>query len=243
MNNEIRQKLLEMQDLKYKEFHSGLCPNVDDIIGVRVPVLRDFAKELLKHHSVENLLEEIGDTYYEELQLQGMVIGLCKEKDFKVVAEYIRNFVPKINSWAVCDTFCAGLKITRKHPQEMWELIKPYFASEQEFEIRFAVVMLLDYYVDEEHLEVDLEILDQIKSEKYYVRMAVAWALSLCLVKFYDRTRKYLLSEGCSLDLFTYNKALQKAVESYRLTSEQKDEMRRMKRGERDGRKKNCESK
>lgn len=230
MQKEIREKLLEMQDLKYKEFHSGLSPNVDHIIGIRVPVLRAYAKELLKQYSVEQLLAEIGEFYYEELLLRGMLIGLCKEKNFAVVADYIRDFVPKINSWGVCDTFCAGLKITKKYPDEMWKLMQPYFQSENEFEIRFAVVMLLDFYIDAEHIGTDLKILDQIHCATYYVQMAVAWALSICMIKFYEETKSYMLSEKCSLDLFTYNKTLQKSIESYRLTAEQKNEMRQMKR-------------
>lgn len=230
MQSEIREKLLEMQDLKYKEFHSSLCPNVNHIIGVRIPVLRAYARELLKKYPVEQLLTEMGDTYYEELTLRGMLIGLCKEKDFTVVKNYVRDFVPKINSWGVCDTFCAGLKITKKYPKEMWEFIQPYFHSEKEFEIRFAVVMLLDFYIDAQHIEEDLKILDQIKCEMYYVQMAVAWALSICMIKFYNETKTYMLNETCSLDHFTYNKTLQKSIESYRLTPEQKNEMRQMKR-------------
>ena len=230
MQKEIREKLLAMQDLKYREFHSGLCPDVDNIIGIRVPVLREYAKELLKQYPVGQLLREIGDTYYEELLLQGMLIGLCKEKDFQVVAGYIREFVPKIQSWGVCDTFCAGLKITKKYPAEMWEFIQPYFQSDREYEIRFAIVMLLDFFVDEEHLQTDFQILNRIKKEVYYVQMAAAWAWSICLMKYYEETKAFLSSEQCNLDKFTYNKALQKAIESYRLTPEQKDEMRQMKR-------------
>lgn len=230
MPNEIRARLMELQDLKYREFHSGLSPNVEHIIGVRVPLVRAYARELLKQYPVEQLLAEIGDQYYEELLLHGILIGLCKEQDFSVVAGYIRDFVPLINSWGVCDTFCAGLKISKKHRDEMWSFIQPYFSSKREYEVRFAIVMLLDFFVDEEHIEEDLEILNRIKSDAYYVQMAVAWALSICLIKFYDRTKAYLLSTTCSLDLFTYNKTLQKAIESYRIMPDQKDELRGMKK-------------
>lgn len=230
MKNEIRARLMELQDLKYREFHSGLSPNVENIIGVRVPIVREYARELLKQYPVEKILTEIGDEYYEELLLKGMLIGLCKEKDFSVVSGYIRDFVPMINSWGVCDTFCAGLKITKKHRDEMWSFIQPYFSSKREYEIRFAVVMLLDFYVDEEYIDKNLEILNHIKSDAYYVQMAVAWAVSVCLVKCYNRTRDFLLSDECVLDLFTYNKAIQKAIESYRIMPDQKDELRGMKK-------------
>lgn len=224
MNAKIKEELLEMQDIKYKEFHSKLCPETDNIIGIRVPILRNYAKELSKKYSIQELLETIEDEYYEETMLKGMLIGLEKECNL----EHIREFVPKINNWSVCDVFCAGLKCTKTYKTEMWELINEYLKSEKEFEIRFAVVMILDYYIEKEYLKQDFKIFDSINHEGYYVKMAVAWAVSIALVKFYEETVEYL--KECKLDKFTYNKAIQKAIESYRITDEQKKQLRKMKK-------------
>lgn len=228
MENKIREKLFELADEKYRQFHSGLCPGVDNIIGVRVPILRNYAKELLKENNLSQLIKEINDKYYEEIMLKGMLIGLSKKENLNTILNYIREFIPKIDNWAVCDVFCAGLKITNKYKKEMWEFIQTYLKSEKEFEIRFGVVMILDYYIDEDYLDKDFMIFDSITSEDYYAQMAVAWTVSICLIKFYDETINYL--RRSKLDIFTFNKALQKAVESYRINDEQKEFLKNMKR-------------
>ena len=226
MKQQIRKKLFELQDLKYKEFHSNLCPNIDDIIGVRVPVLREYAKELYNNNNINKI--KIGDKYYEELVLQGMIIGFQTKESIKNIINQIKEFVPKINSWAVCDTFCAGLKITKKHPKEMFNLLKEYLNSEKEYEMRFAIVMLLDYYINDQYIDEVLQILNNIKLDKYYVKMANAWAISICLIKYYERTILFL--NNCNLDKFTYNKAIQKAIESYRITDKQKEQLKILKK-------------
>lgn len=226
MKQKIKKELIQLQDKKYKEFHGGLCPGTENIIGVRVPVLRNYAKELLKQYDFKELMKNIDNEYYEEIMLQGMLIGQAKE-EFSTILKYITNFIPKIDNWAVCDVFCAGLKITKKHKEEMWDFIQTYLKSNKEFEIRFGVVMLLDYYIEESYLNQNFEIFDSIKNTAYYVQMAVAWAISICLIKYYDETIKYL--KKAKIDKFTYNKALQKGIESYRITPEQKQELRNMK--------------
>lgn len=227
MKNKVQAKLFELADAKYKEFHGGLCPGTNNIIGVRVPVLRKYAKELSKEYKIEELINEIGDEYYEEIMLKGMLIGL-ENKDLEKVKKYMQEFVPKIYNWAICDVFCGGLKITQKHKEEIWELIQKYIKSDKEFEIRFGIVMILGYYIDSEYLEKDFDIFDKIKNEAYYVQMAVAWAISVCLVKFYYETVEYL--KTADLDKFTYNKAIQKAIESYRISDERKQDLRKMKK-------------
>ena len=229
MNKEIiKEKLHSLSDNKYKEFHGGLCPGTNNIIGVRVPILRAYAKELAKQYEIKELLEEIDDEFYEEIMLKGMLIGLSKES-FEVVKEYIQNFVPKIDNWAVCDVFCGGLKMTKKYKAEMWEFIQKYLDSDAEFDIRFGVVIILSYYIDEDYIEQDFKVFNSVKSQDYYVKMAVAWAISVCLIKFYDETMVYL-RDTAELDKFTYNKAIQKAIESYRINDEQKQCLRKMKR-------------
>ncbi len=228
MKQNIKEELKGLADKKYKEFHKGLCPGTENILGVRVPILRNYAKKLAKEYEIKALLENIDNEYYEEIMLQGMLIGLEKDKDIQNILKDIEIFVPKIDNWGVCDVFCAGLKITKKHLQEMWNFLQKYVTSDKEFEIRFGVVMILDYYITEEYLERIFAIFDSIKSNQYYVQMAVAWAISICLIKFYDKTINYLKTSH--IDKFTYNKALQKAIESYRITDEQKSFLRKMKK-------------
>ena len=227
MENKIRQDLFEMQDLKYKEFHGSLCPDMDNIIGVRIPKLREYAKELYKSNKLEDI--KIGDKYYEELVIQGMLIGFQTKAPIEEVIKQVKEFVPKINSWAVCDTFCAGLKITKKYQTEMFKVIKEYLKSKQEYEVRFAIVMLLDYYINDQYIAQVLQILNNISLDKYYVQMANAWALSICLIKYYNKTLEFL--KTTKIDDFTYNKGIQKTIESYRITKEQKDYLRTLKRG------------
>ena len=192
IKEEIKNKLKELADSKYKEFHSGLCPNTENILGVRVPVLRNYAKEISKQYEIEVLLKNIDNEYYEEVLLQGMLIGLSKEKDIEKILGYIKEFIPKIDNWAICDGFCAGLKITKKNKEIMREFIKPYLNSSKEFEIRFGIVMILDYYIEEKYLEENFKIFEHIKNEEYYVQMAIAWAISICLIKYFDKTIDYL---------------------------------------------------
>ena len=232
MKQKIKKELKQLVDEKYREFHKGLCPGTENILGIRVPVLRDYAKKLAKEYEIKELLKNIDNEYYEEIMLQGMLIGLEKDKDkdkgIQNILKDIEEFVPKIDNWAVCDVFCAGLKMTKKHVKEMWDFLQKYVTSDKEFEIRFGVVMILDYYITEEYLEKNFAIFDNIKSDQYYVQMAVAWAISICLIKFYNKTLQYL--KQARIDKFTYNKALQKAVESYRISQEQKAELRKMKK-------------
>ena len=226
IKQDIKKRIYELADEKYKDFHSRLCPGTTNIVGVRTPVLRNYAKELNRKYSLNELLKEIDDTLYEEIMLQGMLIGLSK--NIEEVLKYTRTFIPKIDNWAICDVFCAGLKITKKYKKKMWNFIQKYLNSDKEFEIRFGIVIILDYYIDEEHLDKNFEIFQKIKNDNYYVKMAIAWAISICLIKYYDRTIKYL--EKAKLDNWTYNKSLQKAIESYRISDEQKEYLRKMKK-------------
>ena len=227
MENKIRQDLFSMQDLKYKEFHGSLCPDMDNIIGVRIPKLREYAKELYKCNNLKDI--KIEDKYYEELVIQGILIGFQTKAPIEEVIKQVEEFIPKINSWAVCDTFCAGLKITKKYQTEMFKVIKEYLKSKQEYEVRFAIVMLLDYYINDQYIAQVLQILNNISLDKYCVQMANAWALSICLIKYYNKTLEFL--KTTKIDDFTYNKGIQKTIESYRITKEQKDYLRTLKRG------------
>lgn len=226
-NEEIRKRIEELADEDYKKFHTGLCPNSNEIIGVRVPILRNFAKEIVKKENIEEYLENACDDSYEEILLQGMVLGLWKTS-IETFSNYLEKFIPKINSWAVCDVSVAGFKITKKNREYMWELIQKYLTSKKEYELRFAIVMMLDFYITEEYINQVLEILNHINHEGYYVKMAVAWTLQVAFVKFPKETMKLL--ENNKIDDWTYNKALQKILESYRVDETTKKVIRNMKR-------------
>ena len=230
MKEEVINELFDLQDLKYREFHSNLCPGANNIIGIRIPILRKYAKELISMYPLEELLENIGNEYYEEIMLKGILIGISREKNIGKLINYIEKFITEIDNWAVCDTFCAGLKITKRYKKEMWQFIQKYTKSNKEFEVRFAIVMILDYYIEDEYLDKDLKIFNENKNNKYYVQMAVAWAISLCIIKYYDRTVEFLKSDKCKLDKFTFNKSIQKAIESYRVSSEEKEVLRNLKK-------------
>lgn len=222
----IIQELFALADTKYKEFHSGLCPNTDNIIGVRIPKLRELAKTIAKQEGIE-FLQKIDTTYYETLMLYGMVIGYAK-LTLEERQKYLDIFVPEIDNWAVCDCCTSTYKFTNQNMAQMWEYIQKYLHSGKEFEIRFAVIMMLDYYLTDEYIDQVLEYLNNIRHDGYYVKMGVAWAISIAFIKYEEKTRKLLRKN--KLDDFTYNKALQKIIESNRVSKEVKDEIRKMKR-------------
>ncbi|NFN18520.1 DNA alkylation repair protein [Clostridium botulinum] len=227
MNNQyIKEKIFELSDSKYKEFHSKLCPNTNNIVGVRVPILRNLAKEIAKGNWIDYLSQPENE-YYEEIMLQGMVIGLAKMDIYERI-KYIEEFVPKIYNWGICDTFCAGLKCFKSNKEKGLKLLNTYLDSQKEFELRFAIVLLLDFYIVDEYIDRVIEILDNIHHDGYYVKMAVAWAISICYIKYPEKTKTYLKDN--KLDDFTYNKALQKITESYRVDKDEKIIIRNMKR-------------
>lgn len=223
----IKEDLKNLADSKYKEFHSKLCPGTNNILGVRVPILRNYAKELSKRFP-NIAYKEIEDEFYEETMLKGMLIGLNARNDLKANIADLKYFIKKINNWAVCDIFVSGLKFIKKNPELYWEFIKEYIKKYKEFEKRFGYVVILSYYITDQYIDEVLNLLVNENSEEYYVYMAVSWALSVCLVKYYDKTLDVMKSSN--LNKITYNKALQKACESYRITAEQKQELRLLKK-------------
>lgn len=225
-NNEIKQHLLALAEPDYQTFSVALIPGVDNMIGVRLPELRKLAKQIAKG-DWRSYLAQAEQSWFEEVMLQGMVIG-CVKADINELLHYVEQFVPKIDNWSVCDSFCSGLKMTSSNKEAVWEFLQPYFAAEQTYHVRFAVVMLLNYYVDQQYIVKSLELLDTIGHEDYYVKMAVAWAISIYYIKMPEPTLAYL--QHNTLDKETFNKALQKIIESNRVSSETKALMRSMKR-------------
>lgn len=228
MHKKIREELLKMQDKQYKDFHNKLCPGTDNILGIRTPILRNYAKEIAKNNYWKDYVVFNKTKYYEEIMLQGMLIGLAKKIDINDSLYLIETFVPKINNWAVCDVFCGGLKIIEKNKDTVWNFIQKYLKSKKEFELRFAIVIILGYYLTDEYILKIFPIFDRIKHDGYYVKMAVAWAISNAFIKYPKETMQYLKKN--SLDEWTYNKALQKITESFRVDNKTKEIIRSMKR-------------
>lgn len=226
MDKTVRERIFELADEGYRQFHSKLVPGTDNVLGVRLPKLRELAKELAKG-DWRGYIAVAQAAYYEEVMLQGLVIAYAKA-DIEEVLRYVAAFVPKINNWAVCDSFCTSLKITQRHRAQVWDFLQPYLGSQKEFELRFGVVMLLGFYIADEYIDQVLALLDSAKHDGYYVKMAVAWALSVCFVKYPEKTMAYL--QNSTIDDFTYNKALQKITESFRVDKETKILIRSMKR-------------
>ena len=221
-----RAELEKFGEEKYKKFSSALIPNVDNILGVRLPVLRKIAKEIAKA-DWEFFIKNHKEKYMEDTMLLGFVLAYIKE-DFDKMLKLTADFVPKINNWAVCDTFCSGLKFVKKDKAAAFKFLAPYLKSKDEYELRFGVVMLLSHFIEPDFIDEILEILFNIKSDYYYAKMAVAWAISICYIKFPKKTLKYLKKND--LDDFTHNKSISKIIESYRVSKEDKDNLRLLRR-------------
>lgn len=226
MEKPIREQLLELANEEYQKFSSALIPNINNVMGVRLPELRKLAKIIAKG-DWRTYLVHADSEYFEEVMLQGMVIGYVKA-DIEEILTYVTAFVPKIDNWSVCDSYCVGLKFTKKNMKQVWDFLQPYLNSDKEYDIRFGVVMLLNFYIEEDYIEQVLLRLDNIQHDGYYVKMAVAWAISKCFVKLPEPTMIYLRNNA--LDDFTYNKALQKIMESFQVDQDTKRIIRSMKR-------------
>lgn len=231
MIEEITAKLYDLAEEDYRVFNSRLLPGASRVLGVRLPEMRKLAKETAKG-DFRAYLEEAqrkitADSIHEEIMVQGLVIGYAKMEK-KEYRKYLDEFVPKISNWSVCDSCVSGFKFMRTDPEYWFAYLKTYRESKEEFELRFMIVAMLDYFVDEEHIDEILSICDKIRHNGYYVKMAVAWIIQVCYVKFPEKTRRLL--ENNSMDDFTHNKAIQKIRESYQVSREEKEELNRLKR-------------
>lgn len=224
---EIKNKLYKLSDSKYQKFSSSLIPGCDNMIGVRIPQLRKYAKEIARG-DYRGFLSVVTDDTFEEIMLQGLVIGYSKCSITERIS-YIEKFIPKIKDWSVNDVFCSTLKFVEKNRDYMFEFLMKYVDSNEEFEQRFVAVMLMDYYLTDEYIEKVLQVLDKLKNDGYYTKMGVAWAIATAYAKYPENTREYLIS-GNTLDRFTFNKSIQKMIESYRVSDEDKIELKKLKK-------------
>lgn len=225
-NTWIREQLEQLKEPEYQAFTARLLPGIESILGVRLPELRKIAKKLAKDNWQE-YLEQASNDSMEEIMLQGMTLGYARGT-LQQKESFLRKFIPKIDNWSVCDSCCATIKLAKEQPQEMWEFLQEYLHSEKEFEVRFGLVQLLNYYVNQVYLARVLEEIDSISNKAYYVQMAQAWAVSICYREFPEETEPFLKQNH--LDDFTHNKALQKITESLKITKAQKEYIRSLKR-------------
>lgn len=221
----IQEKLFALQDMKYREFQSKLMPTVDPdtVIGVRTPQLRKLAKEIAKTEEKQLLLQGLPHAYFEENQLHAFVIAL--EKDFERCLAEVERFLPYIDNWATCDQLSP--KVFAKHREELLSRIDVWLESDHVYTIRFGIGMLMQHFLNEDFDVKYAERVAGIRSDEYYVNMMTAWYFATALAKQYDAVLPFI--ENRKMDVWTHNKAIQKAVESYRITQEQKTYLRSLK--------------
>ncbi|MBR5272613.1 MAG: DNA alkylation repair protein [Clostridia bacterium] len=224
MLTEIQKRLFELQDVQYREFMIKLIPTVDEktVIGIRTPLIRKLAKSLTPEQK-RRFTEKLPHRYFEENNLHVAIIE--QTKDYGEMIEQIEKFLPHIDNWATCDMMRP--KVFKKHPSELLLKINEWVKSDKPYTVRFALEMLMCFYLDDEFKEEYLKIAAQVKSDEYYVKMMVAWFFATALAKQYESTLPYV--EQRKLEKWTHNKAIQKSIESFRITKEQKEYLKTLK--------------
>ncbi len=225
INDEIRKELFRQQDTKYRDFQSKLMPTVapETAIGVRTPALRKYAKALAKRAEISEFLNELPHQYFDENQLHAFIIS--EIKDYDKCMEEVKKFLPYVDNWATCDQLSP--KTFKKHKTELLEEIKIWIDSDHTYTIRFGIGMLMQHFLDEDFDPVYPEMVSKLRSDEYYVNMMIAWYFATALAKQYETVLPYI--EKQRLDSWTHNKTIQKSVESYRITPEQKEYLKSLK--------------
>ena len=222
MTRDVQKRLFEMQDTGYRDFHARLIPTVkkEKIIGIRTPMLRKFAKEFGKTEESEMFLKALPHQYYEENNLHGLLIEQIR--DYDKCLEELERFLPHIDNWATCDLL--ALHMMKKHRDIFIREIYRWMESDKPYIIRFGISMLMRHYLDEGFKPEYPDKVAAIRSEEYYVNMMRAWYFATALAKQYEKILPFL--EEQRMDIWTHNKTIQKSIESYRITQEQKDHLR-----------------
>ncbi len=223
---EIRRQLQALAEPKYQRFAASLIPGCDNLIGVRIPLIRKMAKQLAREDGLD-FVRHATDCYFEETMLHGLIIAHLPV-DIDTRLALVAQFVPKINNWSVCDSFCTALKTPEAHKEQVFDFLQPYFGSPQTYDVRFGVVMLLFHFIEEGYLEKLFAIFENVTHEDYYVKMAVALAVSICFVHYPQETEAFLHKK--TLDTDTHNKALRKICESLRVDADTKGRIKQMRR-------------
>ncbi|MBR3153073.1 MAG: DNA alkylation repair protein [Clostridia bacterium] len=218
--------LMSLQDKKYKEFHSSLVLNSRyEIIGIRVPIMKEIAKNIAKTN-IEEFLKVAGDKYYEEVMIQGLVISYIKDEN--LFYKYFKEHIKKVDNWALCDTFCSSIKIVRKHEEKYFNEAINLSLNKEEFKSRIGLVIILGHFVNQKNLKTIFKTLNQIQSDKFYINMAEAWLLCDMYIKFPKETEEFLKNNN--LNKFTQNKAISKIHDSYRVSKEDKERLKKYKK-------------
>ena len=225
INEEIREKLYDRQDLKYRDFQVKLIPGMEPekMIGTRTPDLRKIAKQMAKREDIGEFLENLPHEFFDENQVHAFVIS--ELKDYGRCVQGVERFLPFVDNWATCDQMSP--KVFKKHRPELLDSIKEWIRSEHTYTVRFAVGMLMQHYLDEDFDPAYPEMVAEVQSEEYYIRMMIAWYFATALAKQYEAVLPYI--EERRLEPWTHNKTIQKAVESYRITPEQKEYLKSLK--------------
>ena len=223
--DDIRDELFKMQDIGYRDFNSKLIPTVkkEDMIGVRTPELRKYAKKLLKEEGVEDFLHSLPHKYFDENQLHAFIIS--EIKDFKLCIDELINFLPYLDNWATCDQLSP--KIFKKYRNDLLPHIYEWLKSDKTYTVRFGIGMLMEHFLDEDFKSEYPEMVAAVRSEEYYINMMTAWYFATALAKQYESILPFIV--GNKLDTWTHNKTIQKAIESNRISAEQKNYLKGLK--------------
>jgi 3-methyladenine DNA glycosylase AlkD len=226
ITGEISKELKKLQDKGYREMQVTIIPTLeaDSIIGVRTPALRQLAKEFAKREDISVFLSDLPHKFFEENQLHAFI--LSGMKDAESCIRLVDEFLPYVDNWATCDQMSP--KVFKKHKQLLLEYVDKWIRSEHTYVKRFAIGMLMEHFLDEDFKTSYLTKVSKIRSEEYYVNMMIAWYFATALAKQYEDTLPFI--EKQKLDKWTHNKSIQKAVESYRITPEQKEYLKTLKR-------------
>ena len=225
---EIKDYLLKNQDLQYKQFHSSLMPTINSevVIGIKVPILRNYTKELLKKYDIQSFVpffKDLPHQYYEENNIHAFLIE--KINNYDECLFQLEQFLPYIDNWATCDML--NPKVFSKNKDKLLKKINEWIKSSHTYTIRFGIGMLMRYFLDKDFNSSYLELVYSIKSEEYYVNMMKAWFFATALAKQYDATLPIIQNK--KLDIWTHNKAIQKAIESFRVPAEHKQYLKTLK--------------
>ena len=212
-------QIITQKDEKYKEFHSSLVLNSKyEMIGIRVPIMRKIAKEIAKTN-IEEFLKYAQNNYYEEIMIQGLVISHIKDEN--LFNKYFKEYIKKIDNWALCDTFCSSIKIVQKYEDKYFKEAVKMSLSKSEFLSRIGLVMILDHFINKKNLKTIFETLNKIESDKFYINMAEAWLVCEIYIKFPKETTEFIQKNN--LNKFTHNKAISKIHDSYRVSEDEKE--------------------
>ena len=220
-SSEVIKILKENEDIEYKKFSEKIIDTNYPMIGVRTPILKKLSKNALK-----DILELNNEKYYEEVLLKLFVISNIKDKE--EYDKYFNKYIYKIDCWSLCDSFVTASKIINKNKEHYFNVVEHLLKDDYVFAVRVGLVILLNYYVEEEYLSKIFDLVDSVNREEYYIKMAIAWLLSICYIKYPKETEKYL--DKSKIDNFTYNKTISKICDSYRIDKETKEKLKKKRR-------------